>query len=275
MTAWDPEVLARMGRLELRARSLISGFLHGAHPSRRIASNIEFADYKPYTPGDPLRDLDWRVVARTDRLVVRRHHTEDELAVTLVVDASGDLETGSKGRYTQDSRRGSKWATASVLAATLAQWIGRRGDPVGLAILGGENVRWPWLPPRSGGAHLARIHGVLSELVPAGQARLAQGLLDVGRRVRRRSMVVVISDLMGTFIRPRPDALLAASRGTRGESQSLTVPLALCGTLILEISRKDQGHSLRSLESLNEARAAIRGRKRRTRKTPANDRGNT
>jgi len=196
MTAWDPEVLARMGRLELRARSLISGFLHGAHPSRRIASNIEFADYKPYTPGDPLRDLDWRVVARTDRLVVRRHHTEDELAVTLVVDASGDLETGSKGRYTQDSRRGSKWATASVLAATLAQWIGRRGDPVGLAILGGENVRWPWLPPRSGGAHLARIHGVLSELVPAGQARLAQGLLDVGRRVRRRSMVVVISDLM-------------------------------------------------------------------------------
>ena len=196
MTAWDPEVLARMGRLELQARGLVSGFLHGGHASRRISSNIEFADYKPYSPGDPLRDLDWRVVARTDRLVVRRHHAEDELAVTLVVDASGDLETGAAGRYGDSGRAGSKWATASVLAATLAQWVARRGDPVGMAILGGEQVRWPWLPPRSGMAHMTRLHGMLAEVVPAGQARLAQGLLEVGRRVRRRSMVIVISDLM-------------------------------------------------------------------------------
>lgn len=196
MTTWDPEVLARMGKLELRARALISGFVHGAHASRRHSSNIEFSDYKPYTPGDPLRDLDWRVVARTDRLVVRRHHAEDELAVTLVVDASGDVDTGSGGHYSSGARGGTKWATASVLAATLAQWIGRCGDPVGLAVLGGENVRWRWLPPRTGSAHLVRIHGVLSELSPSGRANLEQGLLEVGKRVRGRSLVIVISDLM-------------------------------------------------------------------------------
>ncbi len=196
MTTWDPEVLARIGTLELRARALISGFVHGAHASRRHTSNIEFSDYKPYSPGDPLRDLDWRVVARTDRLVVRRHHAEDDLAVTLVVDASADTDTGSNGAYSAGTRGGTKWATASVLAATLAQWIGRRGDPVGLAVLGGENVRWPWLPPRVGSAHLVRIHGVLSELSPSGRADLGQGLLEVGRRVRHRSLVIVISDLM-------------------------------------------------------------------------------
>jgi DNA-binding MurR/RpiR family transcriptional regulator len=113
-------------------------------------------------------------------------------------------------------------------------------------------------------------------LVAIAFRTMPDGLDDMLALTRKLGgRVIVISDLMGTFIRPRPDALLAASRGTRGESQSLTVPLALCGTLILEISRKDQGHSLRSLESLNEARAAIRGRKRRTRKTPANDRGST
>lgn len=196
MPTWDPDVLARIAQLELRARMLIRGFLHGGHASTRTAANVEFADYKPYAPGDPLRDLDWRVLGRTDRLVVRRHRGEDELAVTLVVDASGDLATGSAGQYGRPPLEGSKWGTAAVLAATIAEWAGSRGDPVGLAVLGGEGVRWRWLPPRGGASHRARIFGVLAETRPAGRADLAAGLLEVGRRVRRRSVVVLLSDLM-------------------------------------------------------------------------------
>ncbi len=190
-------MLARIGALHLRARQLVDGFLHGGHVSRRTASNVEFADFKEYTPGDPLRDLDWRVAARSDRLVVRRHRAETELAATLVVDASADIRTGSAGRGGRPPLDdGSKWATAATLAATVAYFLQRRAEPVGLAVLGGEGVRWPWVPPRTGAGHLAQILGVLAQLRPAGRADLGEGLQALGQRLRRRSLVVLVSDLM-------------------------------------------------------------------------------
>jgi uncharacterized protein (DUF58 family) len=192
---WDPEVLARIAALELRARGLVRGLQHGAHPSMRVTSNVEFADYKEYSPGDPLRDLDWRVLARSERLVVRRHRAEDELAITLVVDASADMSTAPPGGPRPPLDRG-KWGAAAVLAATLAQWAARRNEPVGLSVLGGADVPWAWLPPAGGAAHLARVHAALASARPAGRAALGPGLEAVGARVRRRSLVVLISDLM-------------------------------------------------------------------------------
>ncbi len=196
MTIWDPTVVARLSALELHARTLVTGFRTGGHRSRRISSNLEFADYKPYTVGDPLRDLDWRIAARSDRLVVRRHHAEEELAVTILVDASADMGTGATGRYPVQGLDGSKWSTAAVLAATLAQWVGLRGDPIGLGVLAGDAVRWPWLPPGSGSAQLGRIHRVLAETRPHGRADLGATLMRLGPRIRRHSLVVVLSDLM-------------------------------------------------------------------------------
>ncbi len=196
---WDPEVLARIQALAFQARVLVAGFLHGAHRSTRVAHNVEFADYKDYTPGDPLRDLDWRVLARSDRLVVRRHHAEHELPVTLVVDASADAGTGEAGRWPRGGRpplTGSKWGAAAVLAATVAWWLRRRGEPVGLAVVAGESVPWRWLPPRTGRAHAAAILGTLAAAVPAGRADLGTALPAIGARLPRRSMVVLISDLM-------------------------------------------------------------------------------
>ncbi len=194
--AWDPEVLGRIVQLELRARALVQGFLHGAHQSTRVTSNVEFADYKEYAPGDPLRDLDWRVLGRSDRLVVRRHRAEDELACTIVLDASGDLATGRAGRRGLPPLDGSKWGVAVVLAATFAQWAARRNEPVGLAVVGGAGVPLRWLPPRGGRPHLARLHGILASTRPEGRAELGAALSQLGPRVRRRSMVLVISDLM-------------------------------------------------------------------------------
>jgi uncharacterized protein (DUF58 family) len=197
--SWDPEVLDRIGTLQLRARQAVAGFLHGGHASVRVSANVEFADYKEYAPGDNLKDLDWRVVARSDKLVIRRHQAENEQAVTLVLDASGDLGTGEAGRRTPGGRPlldGTKWGYAAVLTATLAWWLERQHEPVGLEVLGGEGVRWRSLPPSSGGAHLARILGVLAETRPAGRADLQAGLSKLGTRLRGRSMVVLVSDLM-------------------------------------------------------------------------------
>ncbi|HCH62320.1 MAG TPA: hypothetical protein DFR83_05915 [Deltaproteobacteria bacterium] len=196
LTIWDPNVAARLSALELQARTLVTGFRSGGHRSRRVNSNIEFADYKPYTVGDPLRDLDWRIAARSERLVVRRHHAEEELAVTMVVDASADMGTGTSGRYPLAGLDGTKWSTAAVLAATLAHWVSLRGDPVGLSVLAGDQVRWNWLPPRGGSAQLGRIHRVLAETRPDGRADLGEALLALGPRVRGNSLVVILSDLM-------------------------------------------------------------------------------
>ena len=196
LPAWDSEVLARIGFLQLRARQLVNGYLHGTHASTRITSSVEFADYKEYSPGDPLRDLDWRIQARTDRLVVRRHQAERELALTLVIDASASAGLGDGGRYPRrPPLEGSKWGYAAVLAATLALWMFRRGEPVGLAILGGSDVRWPWLPPRGGSHHLTRLIGALAETRPSGSADLAGGLARVGALLPRRSLVVLLSEL--------------------------------------------------------------------------------
>lgn len=194
---WDPEVLARIEALHLRARELVDGVLHGGHLSRRSASAVEFADYKEYSPGDPIRHLDWRVAARTDRLVIRRHRVETELAVTLVLDASADIQTGSAGKAGRPPLDdGSKWATAATLAATVAYFLHKRAEPVGLMVLGGEEVRWPYMPPRSSAGHLAQLFGVIAETRPAGRAELAQGLARLGPRLGRRTLVVLLSDLM-------------------------------------------------------------------------------
>ncbi|MEC8423622.1 MAG: DUF58 domain-containing protein, partial [Myxococcota bacterium] len=143
--SWDPEVLDRIGTLQLRAREAVAGFLHGGHASVRVSANVEFADYKEYAPGDNLKDLDWRVVARSDKLVVRRHQAENEQSVTILLDASGDLGTGTAGARSEGSRTpldGSKWGYATVFAATLAWWLERQHEPVGLEVLGGTDVRW-------------------------------------------------------------------------------------------------------------------------------------
>lgn len=209
--AWDPEVLARIGTLHLRARQATAGMLHGSHRSNRVASNVEFADYKEYTPGDPLRDLDWKVAARSDRLVVRRHHAETELRATLLLDASGDLGTGGKGRYRLPPLEGSKFGYAITLVATLAYFLHKHGEPVGLMILGGSGVRWPYIPPRSSPAHLAQILAALASLAPAGRASLDRGLRELGARIQRRSLVVLVSDFMEEPAQWAP-AMLALGR---------------------------------------------------------------
>jgi len=197
---WEPEVLSRIRRLALVARHAVEGVLHGEHPSRALGPSVEFADYKAYTPGDPLRDLDWRVWARTDRLVVRRYQAESDLPVLLVLDASGDMSTGRGGPTGGPPARppldGTKAGYALCLVATLAWYLHLRGEPVGLAVLGGDDVPWRTLLPRTGRRHLGAILGVLASLRPAGRADLGRGLQVVAAGSRRRSMVVLASDLM-------------------------------------------------------------------------------
>ena len=182
---WDPQVLERVRHLHLHARQAVSGLHHGGHRSIRIGHDVEFADYKPYDAGDTLRDVDWRVLARSDRLVVRRYRAENELSATLVLDASGDL--GSRPR---------KFEQAIKLVATLAYFLHLDGEPVGLVIGGGEDVTARWHPPRHGRRHLAQLFTALAQVRPGGRAGLDTLFREVGARLPTRSLVAVVSDFM-------------------------------------------------------------------------------
>ncbi len=187
---WDADLLARIEGLHLRARRAVEGWRHGGHASRRVATNIEFVDHKEYAPGDPIRHLDWKVAARTDRLVIRRHQAETVVPVTLVLDASADLGTGEGPPDLQHSKAGA----AITMAATLAVFLTDRGDPVGLEIFGGEGVADRSIPPRP--RALPAVIRSLAGVRPAGTADLADSLALLGEHLPRRSVVILISDLM-------------------------------------------------------------------------------
>ncbi len=193
---WDPEVLTRLEHLHLKAREATLGFRQGSHRSLRIATNVEFADYKEYTPGDNLRDLDWKVYARSDRLVVRRQQAETELHAFVVLDASGDLGTGRGGRVKRPPLEGSKFGFGVTVAATLAYFLERRGDPVGLCVWGGEGIPFRLIPPRVGLPHLSQMFATLAAVAPAGRANLGEGIVELGRRIGRRTLVILVSDFM-------------------------------------------------------------------------------
>ena len=199
MIVWEPEVLARIRHLTLKARHAVEGVLQGAHRSRALGPAVEFVDFKEYSPGDPLRDLDWRVLARSDRLVGRRYQAESDLPATLLLDASADMATGvgslGAGRP-RPPLDGSKFGYALCLTATLAWYLQLRNEPVGLTVLGGEGLPWRVLPPRAGRRHLSRILAVLASVSPAGRAGLGKGLRAAAERQRRSSLLVLVSDLM-------------------------------------------------------------------------------
>jgi uncharacterized protein (DUF58 family) len=175
---------------------LTDALLMGNHRSRRVGQAIEFADYQEYAPGMDTRGLDWKVWARTDRLVVRRYETETELPCTVVLDLSGDLSTGESGASRLPDLDKSKAGYAISLAATLLYWFHRQGEPVGLHIVSGDGVTYRDLPARGGRNHLRQLFMVLAAARPAGRADLERALVEVGSRVRRRSWVGVITDGM-------------------------------------------------------------------------------
>jgi uncharacterized protein (DUF58 family) len=213
----DPHLLARVRRLHLLARVVSDALLVGGHRSRRTGQAVEFADYQEYAPGMDPRGVDWKVWARTDRLVVKRYETETQLPCTLVLDLSADLATGRAPAGVSSAGvlpalEGTKAGFAITLAATAATWLHRQGEPVGLEIVGAEGGPVS-LPPRGSTRHLQHLLLALAGARPGGAAGLAEAFARVAHRTRRRSLVLIVSDGM-----EEPSKWLPALRafGARG-----------------------------------------------------------
>ncbi len=185
-TSIDPRTLMRIKGLQLRARVAVEGFIKGIHRSPYHGFSVEFSEYREYTPGDDPRYLDWKLFARSDRYHVKRFEDETNLRCYLVVDASRSMGYGS-GPYT-------KFDYARTAAATVAYFLSRQRDAVGLLTF--EDRITEYLPPRHRPGHLRRLMAIL-EREPKGRATdLARSLEEIAATVRKRGLILVLSDLL-------------------------------------------------------------------------------
>ena len=182
----DPAVVARIASLELKARTVVEGFLSGLHRSPFQGFSVEFAEYRQYLPGDDLSTMDWKVYARTDRHYVKKYEEETNLRGHLLLDVSGSMEYGS-GAMT-------KLEYGSCLAASLAYLMQRQRDAAGLTTFDHE-VRTV-LPPSIRPGHLRALLVTLDRLQPGSTTDAGRPLHQLADAISRRSMVIVISDLL-------------------------------------------------------------------------------
>jgi uncharacterized protein (DUF58 family) len=184
--ALDPLDLARLASMAVRARVIVEGAFAGMHHNPHAGTSIEFAEHKEYAPGDDIRHIDWKAVGRVGRYYVKRFEDETEMRTFLLVDASASMGYQRRGV--------SKLAYASYLAAALGYLLAQQGDPAGL-LLFDERTR-QYLPPRTRGGHIRDLLLALDGAYPAGRTEPGRALGHVGELADRRSLVILMSDLL-------------------------------------------------------------------------------
>jgi uncharacterized protein (DUF58 family) len=197
-----PDALAKFGRLELLARLTVEGLMTGLHKSPFKGFSVEFAEHRQYGPGDEIRHIDWRAFGKTDRYFVKEYEEETNLKAFLVLDASGSM--GYKGSKASVS----KLDHARGIAASLAYLMIGQRDAVGLVAFDSE-VR-TMIPPRSAPGHFSLLCRAMEAAEIGGETPLSGVLHGLADRIKRRGLVVVLSDGFD-----RADELLNALRHLR------------------------------------------------------------
>lgn len=189
--AIDACALMAIRSLELRARAVVEGFWTGIHRSPYHGFSVEFTEYRQYAPGDDPRHIDWRVLARSDRTYIKKFEDETNLRCHLVLDRSRSMEFGTAGH--------TKAAYAATFAATLALFLQQQGDAVGL--LSFDDVVREFIPARNRPGHLSHLLQAIEQPVPGRATNLGVAIERAAHLLRKRGMVVLISD----FLAPVPE----------------------------------------------------------------------
>lgn len=182
----DPATIARLGTIDLKARTIVEGFLTGLHRSPYKGFSVEFAEYRQYLPGDDLATLDWKVFARSDRHFVKKYEEDTNLTCHLLIDVSRSMGYGS-GEVT-------KLQYASYLTGALAYLMHRQRDAFGLIAF--DDAISALLPASARGGHLNTVLHALEKLQLGSRTNVAKPLNDLAAAVRKRGMVVLVSDLL-------------------------------------------------------------------------------
>jgi uncharacterized protein (DUF58 family) len=182
-----PEVIRQVARLDLRAKFIVEGFLAGLHASPFHGFSVEFSEHRKYTAGDDLKDLDWSVLARTEKYYVKKFEAETNLTGYLVMDLSASMAYTYRQELT-------KFDYAICLAAALGYLMIHQQDPVGLITF--DTRIQASLPPRSKRTQLGTMLAVLANLRPSGQTDVANCLHQLAAMIHTKSLVMLFSDLL-------------------------------------------------------------------------------
>ena len=182
----DPKVLNRITRLEVRARTVVEGFISGLHKSPFHGYSVEFATHREYVPGDDIKHIDWKVWARADRLYVKQYEEETNLRSTLLVDASRSMRYGGADGGMR------KFDYACTVAASLAYLLQQQQDAVGLVTFDTEIRRK--LPASSHPTHLKLLLHELANTQPDNRTDVADVFHRLAEQITKRGLVVLISD---------------------------------------------------------------------------------
>ncbi|MDB6027831.1 MAG: hypothetical protein JWM68_4054, partial [Verrucomicrobiales bacterium] len=204
----DSEVIARLMHVPLMARLPMEGTVSGQHKSPHRGSSVEFAEYRNYTPGDDIRRLDWRVFGRTDRFFMKEFEAETNLRCYIVLDCSASMSFAGKN--------GTRFDLARRIAATLAYLVIHQGDATSLVCVTDKTVHE--IPPRRNPAHLQTILEILQKMEPSGETGLVAALHELAEKVRRRALIIVLSDLFC-----EPEQLLSSFQHIRFQKHDLAV----------------------------------------------------
>ncbi len=192
----EPHALARVKNLSIVARGVVEGFIGGLHSSPYKGFSAEFAEHREYAPGDDPRRIDYRMLGRTDRLYVKQYEEETNMRVQILLDTSGSMGYGHGGGP-------SKLQYGCYLTAVLAYMMTRQQDAVGLTTFD-SRIRLD-MPARGSPRHFHEMMERLEATSPAGRTDLPAALHRLAERLKRRGLIVLISDLYG-----RPEEIVRA-----------------------------------------------------------------
>ena len=183
-----PEVIQTIKRLDLKAQFIVKGFIQGLHASPLHGFSVEFSEHRKYVHGDDPADIDWLVYAKTEKYYVKKYEAETNLLGYLIVDTSRSMGYTYRQEMT-------KFEYSICLAAALAYLMIHQQDPVGLVTFD-ETIKQS-LKPQSRRNQLGTILSILSKLEPTGQTNIASALTQLAAMLKRQSLVMVFSDLLG------------------------------------------------------------------------------
>jgi uncharacterized protein (DUF58 family) len=179
--------VAELATMELRARHVVEGAFSGRHRSAHQGQSLEFVGHRPYTPSDEWRHIDWKVFAKTDRWVVREQQEESNLRATLLLDSSRSMAFHSPGSLP-------KLRYASILSAALSYLLVHRHESVGLGLF--NKGLHQYVPARAGAPHLSSVLDRLEKAEAGEPTDIRSSLEQAGQRLPRRSLVLILSDLL-------------------------------------------------------------------------------
>lgn len=181
-----PSVISKINSFELKARLIVEGFMVGLHKSPYHGFSVEFSEHRPYLQGDSIKDIDWKVFGKTEKYFIKQYEEDTNLRSYILLDSSGSMKYSSEGNI-------SKFEYASTLAAALSYLMIKQQDAAGLTLYSDRIIKN--YPPKASKAYLTLILQGLAGIEAADKTRTAECLNSIAEKIKRRGLVIIISDL--------------------------------------------------------------------------------